>query len=43
MFFCSKCSHRGFHASDGGTTSTCELCPACQAQRRQAAQQPLAK
>ncbi|MEW2161022.1 hypothetical protein AB0950_38250 [Streptomyces sp. NPDC007189] len=43
MIFCSKCWHRGSHASDGGIKSSCELCPTCQAERRKAAEKAPAK
>ncbi|MEU6103034.1 MULTISPECIES: hypothetical protein [Streptomyces] len=39
MFFCAKCTHPGFHATEGGTKTTCEHCPACEAKRREAATQ----
>lgn len=39
MFFCAKCKHRGFHATEGGTRATCERCPSCEAERRKAATQ----
>lgn len=38
MFFCETCTHRGFHAAEGGSETTCELCPACQVARREAAE-----
>ncbi|MFF9778289.1 hypothetical protein ACF1HJ_32105 [Streptomyces sp. NPDC013978] len=36
MFFCAKYKHRGFHATEDGTKTTCEHCPTCEAERREA-------
>lgn len=35
MIFCTLCGHPGAHATDGGTKTTCEHCPACAAKRRE--------
>ncbi len=39
VIFCALCKHPGAHATDGGTKTTCEHCPACAAERRRAAEQ----
>ncbi|MFE2684461.1 hypothetical protein [Streptomyces mirabilis] len=39
MIFCALCKHPGAHATDGGTKTTCEHCPACASKRREETEQ----